>query len=378
MSISPHFLGSASVPHLPVGAACRVPAQINTRLRPYQREGVAFMHAALHARGGALLCDDMGLGKTIQIIALLSALLHKTSATEELAWQDSFYERHAAGEASSSSSSASSASSLSALRQQAQVPARKMPTPLQRRATRPVLLLAPSSLLSQWRAELAAWSEHLEHPFIVLIAHGERRAEAIQDTGAGKAEVVLTTYQTYARFAAEFDTVPWRLLVCDEVHLVKNPKSMLAGAVRKLALRIHASNVSRDFTASSHAAGNLSLSSDISSSSAAAASVAADVTARMCVGCIGLTGTPVQNNLEELWCTVDCVLPGVLGDLNVFKAHFEKPIKVSRAADATADAQRVGLERMQQLAALIRIVREHAFFFYCFMHLFPFCFSVAD
>lgn len=128
-------------------------------------------------------------------------------------------------------------------------------------------------------------------------------------------EIVLTTYRTYTNHASAFDEIPWRLLVCDEAHVIKNPKSSVTDAVGKLAERI-----------------------------------AADV--RECSGVIALTGTPVQNSLDDLHCLVHAVMPGILAQASMFKNHYTKTITFdSSASEFECALQR---ERSQQLSTIIR------------------------
>jgi SNF2 family DNA or RNA helicase len=185
-SVGPLFFGPTST-----GAAYRVPTAINSLLRPYQRDGAKFLFNGLFARHGALLCDEMGLGKTIQVIALLSALFHKTSSSESQGLLDDIYVNNAP-----------SASTKSLSRRS--------------KCDYPVLLLAPGSLLRQWAAELHAWGDYCSSKFLVAIAHGNTRASAIDDAEAGRVEIVITTYSTYQQQSELFDRVKWRLVVCDE------------------------------------------------------------------------------------------------------------------------------------------------------------------
>lgn len=94
-----------------------------------------------------ILGDEMGLGKTIQIIALLAALLNKTSASSADAWMDEFYRRRAPALPLPSPSSSSSSSSPPASSR------KRGPSAF------PTLLLLPGGLLGQWASEFAAWSE---------------------------------------------------------------------------------------------------------------------------------------------------------------------------------------------------------------------------
>lgn len=198
------------------------PRNLRATLRPYQAQGLAWMRG-LAARGvGGILADDMGLGKTLQTIAFLCDLC-------------------ARGELRS-----------------------------------PALVVAPTSLMGNWRRELRTFAPHLE----VVTLHGARRAAARRKMG--RAHVVLTTYGTLARELTHIEALSWRLLVLDEAHAIKNAKS-----------RAHA-----------HA-------------------LAVPAKQRLC-----LTGTPIENDLEELRALMEFAVPGLLGSAMAFRRTFRGPIEV--------------------------------------------------
>jgi len=143
-------------------------------LRPYQRDGVAWLWLLMRLGLGGCLADDMGLGKTIQVIALL--LLMR--------------ERGVAG---------------------------------------PHLIVLPASLLDNWRAELARFGPGLR----VHVAH-----RSVGDGGAppGEVDVVLTTYATLQRQAWLKDQA-WGLVVLDEAQAIKNAQAKQTHAVKALRCR---------------------------------------------------------------------------------------------------------------------------------------------
>jgi len=178
-----------------------------SRLRAYQGVGVRWLHFMGRAGLGALLADDMGLGKTLQALAV-------------------FGER--------------------------------------------TLVVAPTSLLANWRDELARFRPELEaHTY-----HGADRE--LEDA----APVTLTTYALLRRDAEKLAAVAWDLVVLDEAQAIKNPDSQTARAA--FALR-------------------------------AARRVA-------------LTGTPVENRLEELWSELHFLNPGLLGGRSDFAERYARPI----------------------------------------------------
>jgi hypothetical protein len=145
-------------------------------LRPYQRDGVAWLWLLSRLGIGGCLADDMGLGKTIQVIALLLLL-----------------RRHG--------------------------------------VAGPNLIVLPASLLGNWRAELARFGPDLR----VHAAHrGAGDGDAAPDLAT--VDVVLTTYATLLRMPWA-QAQAWGLVVLDEAQAIKNPGTQQTHAVKRLRSR---------------------------------------------------------------------------------------------------------------------------------------------
>ena len=145
------------------------------------------------------------------------------------------------------------------------------------RMEHPSLVVMPTSLVGNWQRELAKFAPGLK----VCVLHGPKRE---QHRGAVPgADVVITTYPLLVRDIEAFENQPFYLVILDEAQAVKNPRSLAARAVRQLSAQ--------------H---------------------------RMC-----LSGTPVENNLEELWSLFDFLMPGFLGTAEKFRSHFRIPIERS-------------------------------------------------
>lgn len=204
-------------------------------LKPHQEEGVDWLHRCwMVGHPGVLLADDMGLGKTLQVLVFL-------------AW----------------------------LRQ------------VER--TRPALIVAPKSLLENWRAE---HDHHLVLPGLGegLVAYGPKlrtlRTKAATDLNRGDpgldtdsiqdSDWVLTTYETLRDYHISFGKVRFACVVFDEMQRVKNPATLVTHAAK---------TVNAGFR-------------------------------------IGVTGTPVENRLEDLWSIMDILSPGFLGDLKTFSQEY--------------------------------------------------------
>jgi superfamily II DNA or RNA helicase len=203
-----------------------IPATFTATLRPYQQQGVNWLQ---HLRGlglGGFLADDMGLGKTAQTIAHI--------VIEEV----------------------------------------------EGRLDRPALIVVPTSLVTNWTAELAKFSPHLR----VAVLHGLDRHERRSELDG--THVVITTYTVLARDIEEMKRPSWHLVVLDEAQVIKSPDAKATRAVCQL-----------------------------------------DTRHRLC-----LSGTPIENNLQELWSEFAFLNPGLLGDRKGFAKRFRTPIEKNNDA----------------------------------------------
>ncbi len=148
-------------------------AGLRAELRPYQRDGVAWMFERVTRLGGALLADEMGLGKTLQTLALVTALSQRAGGIS-------------------------------------------------------CLVLVPASLLANWRVECHRFTPQLE----LVTLHGAGRDE-LRDAARG-ADITLTSYGTLQRDFAFHKGRRYDLLVADEGSLLRNPDSEVSRAVAKL------------------------------------------------------------------------------------------------------------------------------------------------
>jgi superfamily II DNA or RNA helicase len=143
------------------------------------------------------------------------------------------------------------------------------------RLTDPALIVVPTSLVPNWAAELARFAPHLK--FVIM--HGLDRHGRWEEIAA--AQIVVTTYAVLVRDVDAMKAQHWSLVVLDEAQSIKNPESKAARA---------------------------------------ACSLEADQ--RLC-----LSGTPVENNLGELWSQFAFLMPGLLGDRKSFQKRFRTPIE---------------------------------------------------
>jgi superfamily II DNA or RNA helicase len=136
----------------------------------------------------------------------------------------------------------------------------------------PTLVVCPASLLGNWEAEIARFAPGVA----VRRFHGAERE--LGGLGGG---VVLTTYGTMRRDAAALAAVGWDLVVADEAQHLKNAASATAKAIRTIPSRAR----------------------------------------------VALTGTPVENNLTELWSILDWCVPGLLGSRLAFRRAWASQIE---------------------------------------------------
>ncbi|DAZ93887.1 TPA: hypothetical protein N0F65_004734 [Lagenidium giganteum] len=242
----------------------QVCANINDYLFDYQREGVAFLYRAFARGTGAILGDEMGLGKTIQVIALLSAILDKTGgAIDKQVWRDKRRTRREQSE----------------LQPEVGLPENDAP----------ILIVVPASLLHNWEAELNTWM-----CCDTVILHGKpgERTDIVNRIARGEYEIVICSYDILKISIDKLQSMPWRAVILDEMHCLKNPEAHLTKAVKQIT----------------------------------------------CPRKLGLTGTLMQNNEKELHCLLDTIAPGVLGSWQEFRAYYGDDIKYGRKKSAVPEA----------------------------------------
>ncbi|NYI05476.1 DEAD/DEAH box helicase [Allostreptomyces psammosilenae] len=184
----------------------------------------------------------------------------------------------------------------------------------------PTLVVCPASLLGNWEREIRRFAPgtpvrrfHAGARSLDGLAAAPDAAApdaaapdaSAEDGEAASGGFVLTTYGTMRLDVDRLATVDWGLVVADEAQHVKNPRSATARALRRLPARAR----------------------------------------------VALTGTPVENNLSELWAILDWTTPGLLGTLSAFRTRWAGPIEAAgrvtptgggRAATGTAPNQAAG------------------------------------
>ncbi len=149
-----------------------------------------------------------------------------------------------------------------------------------RLAGKPSLLVAPASLLANWASEIERFAPSLN----VLVAHpsvlSAAELKAVEVGRLAQLDLVITSYGTLLRLPWLKDT-PWRLVVIDEAQAIKNPNAKQTRATKQLGAEAR----------------------------------------------IALTGTPVENRLEDLWSIFDFINPGLLGTAKQFSALVKQLVQ---------------------------------------------------
>jgi len=197
------------------------PAALNATLRAYQQHGLNWLQFLRQYQFGGILADDMGLGKTLQTLTHLLVELQ-------------------AG-----------------------------------RLLHPALVVAPTSLLGNWRREAALFTPQLQ----TCVLHGADRHTHFGHLQ--RYQLLITSYTLLARDSDQWQQQRLSYLILDEAQTIKNPRAKSALAARQLK-----------------------------------------VNQRIC-----LTGTPLENHLGELWALFDFLMPGFLGSQQQFNRRYRYPIE---------------------------------------------------
>ncbi|WP_314455340.1 SNF2-related protein [uncultured Microbacterium sp.] len=167
----------------------------------------------------------------------------------------------------------------------------------------PFLIVAPTSVVGNWARECAAFAPDLD--VRVISATRARRSTSVAEAAAG-AHVVVTSYALFRLEQEQYGDVEWSGLVLDEAQQIKNPSSRGYRAARALAV---------PFT-------------------------------------LVITGTPMENNLLELWALISLVAPGLLGTRESFTTLYRTPI------EKHSDGERLDLLRRRIRPFLLRRTKD--------------------
>ena len=195
-----------------------VPAGIQAELYAYQKTGFFWMRNMISAGTGCILGDEMGLGKTLQILTLFQDMKSKHDV--------------------------------------------------------PVLVVAPVSLLENWKRESGKFAPELD----VYVHHGSKRTGLAATLSSH--DVVVISYNTAVSDLSMLKMINWNCVVLDEAQNIKNPYSERARSVKAITRK----------------AG------------------------------IAVTGTPFENHITDIWSLVDFSIPGLFGSLSSFKQNVSDDV----------------------------------------------------
>ena len=195
-----------------------VPEGIHADLYAYQKTGFLWMRNMISAGSGCILGDEMGLGKTLQIITLFQDMKLNNNV--------------------------------------------------------PVLVVAPVSLLENWKRESAKFAPELD----VYIHHGSKRTGLASVLSSH--DVVVISYNTAVSDLSMLKMINWKCVVLDEAQNIKNPYSERARSVKSITRKVG----------------------------------------------IAVTGTPFENHITDIWSLVDFSIPGLFGSLSSFKQNVSDDV----------------------------------------------------
>lgn len=206
------------------------------QLKEHQKEGISWLQTLSsppYSFPGVLLADDMGLGKTLQVLYFIE-------------WFS------------------------------------------QKRDNKPILVVAPVSLLENWQNEyhkffpspnleiVTLWGANVKYH---IIANDKK--QTIHNLN--KSAIYLTTYETLRKQQIPLGLIDWGLVILDEAQKIKTPGTFVTNAAKALKSEFK----------------------------------------------IAMTGTPVENSLMDLWCIIDFCSPGLLENAKRFAKQYQKPLKDS-------------------------------------------------
>ncbi|XP_039006863.1 protein CHROMATIN REMODELING 25-like [Hibiscus syriacus] len=172
------------------------------------------------------------------------------------------------------------------------------------------IIVTPTSLVSNWEAEVKKWvGERVQ-----LIALCESsRDDVVSGIDSFKnprsfVQVLIVSYETFRTHSSKFcQSEACNLLICDEAHRLKNDQTITNRALAALA----------------------------------------------CKRRILLSGTPMQNDLEEFFAMVNFTNPGILGDVAYFRRYYETPIICGREPTSNEEEKKLAAERSSELSAKV-------------------------
>ncbi|XP_030486495.2 protein CHROMATIN REMODELING 25 [Cannabis sativa] len=172
------------------------------------------------------------------------------------------------------------------------------------------IIVTPTSLVSNWEAEIKKWVGERVHLIALCESTRDDVISGIDRFTSPRSslQVLIVSYETFRMHSSKFShSESCDLLICDEAHRLKNDQTITNRALAGLS----------------------------------------------CKRRILLSGTPMQNDLEEFYAMVNFTNPGILGDATHFRRYYEAPIICGREPNATEEERKLGGERSGELSAKV-------------------------
>ncbi|KAG6600328.1 Protein CHROMATIN REMODELING 25, partial [Cucurbita argyrosperma subsp. sororia] len=169
------------------------------------------------------------------------------------------------------------------------------------------IIVTPTSLVSNWEAEIKKWVGERVHLIALCESSREDVVTSIDNFVHPKStsQVLIISYEKFRMHSSKFSqSESCDLIICDEAHRLKNDQTLTNRALASL----------------------------------------------LCRRRILLSGTPMQNDLEEFFAMVNFTNPGILGDVTYFRRYYEAPIICGREPTATEDEKMLGAQRSTELS----------------------------
>lgn len=225
-----------SIENSEISKDIKIDKKFEKKLRDYQKVGYKWLKTLAKYKFGGILADDMGLGKTLQVIALLS-------------------------------------------------------TELKRKKKSTSIVVCPSTLILNWKAEVEKWCDSIK----VLIVNGTAAERTEKLNTYQDYDLIITSYDLLKRDVEKYEGKEFKYIIADEAQYIKNSLTQNAKSLKTLNGEVK----------------------------------------------FALTGTPIENSIAELWSIFDFIMPGYLYNYNKFKKKFEKPI--------LKDEDKEALKRLKKL-----------------------------
>lgn len=211
-----------------------VPKHLESIMRGYQKFGFKWLKTLSSCGFGGILADEMGLGKTLQTIAFIESEVQENLEDKK-----------------------------------------------------PSLVIAPTSLVYNWKSEIEKFSPNLKS--LVISGSKDEREEKRKDME--EADIIITSYPLIRRDIDEYKNMKFRYCILDEAQQIKNPASINAQSVKEIKAESY----------------------------------------------FALTGTPMENSLTELWSIFDFIMPGYLLSHSKFLKKYETPIVKNKDENALSE-----------------------------------------